>query len=39
MIFGPDLIEEAEVTVSCIQDNLRATKSYQESLEALTLRV
>jgi hypothetical protein len=31
MIFGPDLIEEAEVTVSRIQDNLRAVKSCQES--------
>jgi hypothetical protein len=31
MIFGPDLIEEAEVTVSRIQDNLRAAKSHQES--------
>jgi hypothetical protein len=31
MIFGPDLVEEAETTVSCIQDNLRAVKSCQES--------
>jgi hypothetical protein len=31
MIFGPDLIEEAEATVNRIQDNLRATKSRQES--------
>jgi hypothetical protein len=31
MIFGPDLLEEAETTVSRIQDNLRATKSRQES--------
>jgi hypothetical protein len=31
MIFGPDLIEEAEATVSRIQDNLRATKSHRES--------
>jgi hypothetical protein len=31
MIFGPGLIEEAEVTVSHIQDNLRATKSCQET--------
>jgi hypothetical protein len=30
-IFGPDLIEEVEATVSRIQDNLRATKSHQES--------
>jgi hypothetical protein len=30
MIFGPDLIEEAEMIVS-IQDNLRAVKSRQES--------
>jgi hypothetical protein len=28
-IFGPDLVEEAEATVHCIQDNLRATKSCQ----------
>jgi hypothetical protein len=33
MIFGPDLIEEAEVTVSRIQDILGATKSRQESYE------
>jgi hypothetical protein len=31
MIFGPDLVEEAEMTVSRIQDNLRASKSRQES--------
>jgi hypothetical protein len=31
MIFGPDLVEEAEMTVSRIQDNLRVTKSRQES--------
>jgi hypothetical protein len=31
MIFGPDLIEEAEMIVSRIQENLRATKSCQES--------
>jgi predicted YcjX-like family ATPase len=31
MIFGPDLVEEAETTVSRIQDNLRAMKSRQES--------
>jgi hypothetical protein len=30
-IFGPDLIMEAEVTISRIQDNLRAAKSRQES--------
>jgi hypothetical protein len=30
-IFGPDLIEEAEATISCIQNNLRATKSRKES--------
>jgi hypothetical protein len=30
-IFGPDLIEEAEVIASCIQDNLKAVKSRQES--------
>jgi hypothetical protein len=27
MIFGPNLVEEAETTVGHIQDNLRATKS------------
>jgi hypothetical protein len=31
MIFGPDLIEEAKVTINCIQDNLRVVKSCQES--------
>jgi hypothetical protein len=29
--FGPDIVEEAEATVRRIQDNLRATKSRQES--------
>jgi hypothetical protein len=33
MIFGPDLVEEAKMTVSRIQDNLRVTKSRQESYE------
>jgi hypothetical protein len=31
MIFGPNLVEEAETRVSRIQDNLSATKSRQES--------
>jgi hypothetical protein len=31
VIFGPDLVEEAEVNVHCIQDNLKATKSRQET--------
>ncbi len=31
VIFGPDLVEEAEATVRRIQDNLRATKSCQET--------
>jgi hypothetical protein len=31
MIFGPDLVEEDEMTVSRIQDNLRVMKSRQES--------
>jgi hypothetical protein len=31
MIFGPDVVEEAETTVSRIQDNLRAAKSHKES--------
>jgi hypothetical protein len=30
-IFGPDLVEEAEATVCRIQDNLKATKSRQET--------
>jgi hypothetical protein len=32
-IFRPDLIEEAEATISRIQDNLRVTKSRQERYE------
>jgi hypothetical protein len=31
MIFGPNLVEEAKMAVSRIQDNLRAAKSCQES--------
>jgi hypothetical protein len=31
MIFGPDYIEEAEATISRIQDNLKAVKLRQES--------
>jgi hypothetical protein len=31
MIFGPNFIEEAEMIINHIQDNLRATKSRQES--------
>jgi hypothetical protein len=31
VIFGPDIIDEAKATVHRIQDNLRATKSHQES--------
>jgi hypothetical protein len=31
MIFRPDLIEEVEATISCIQGNLRASKSRQDS--------
>jgi hypothetical protein len=27
VIFGPDIVDEAEATVHCIQDNLRAPKS------------
>jgi hypothetical protein len=30
-IFGPDIVNEAEATVCRIQDNLKATKSCQES--------
>jgi hypothetical protein len=31
VIFGPDLVEEAEATVHHIQDNLKAAKSRQEA--------
>jgi hypothetical protein len=31
VIFGPDLVEEAETTVHRIQDNLKVTKSRQET--------
>jgi hypothetical protein len=31
VIFGPNLVEEAEATVHQIQDNLKATKSRQET--------
>jgi hypothetical protein len=31
VIFGPDLIDEAEATVCRIQDNLKAARSHQES--------
>jgi hypothetical protein len=31
VIFGPDLVEEAEATVRRIQDNLKAAKSCQET--------
>jgi hypothetical protein len=31
VIFGPDLVEEAKVVVRRIQDNLKATKSRQET--------
>jgi hypothetical protein len=31
VIFGPDLVEEAEATVHRIQDNLKAAKSHQET--------
>jgi hypothetical protein len=31
VIFGPDLVEEAEATVHHIKDNLKATKSCQEA--------
>jgi hypothetical protein len=31
VIFGPDLVEEAEATIHRIQDNLKATKSCQET--------
>jgi hypothetical protein len=31
VIFGPDIVEEAEATVSHNQENMRATKSCQKS--------
>jgi hypothetical protein len=31
VIFGPDIVDEAEAMVRCIQDNLKAMKSRQES--------
>jgi hypothetical protein len=31
VIFGPDIIEEAESIVHCIQENLKAVKSRQET--------
>jgi hypothetical protein len=31
VIFGPNLVEEAEATVRCIQDYLKAAKSRQET--------
>jgi hypothetical protein len=31
VIFGPDIIEEAEAIVHCIQGNLKAAKSRQET--------
>jgi hypothetical protein len=31
VIFGPDLVDEAEATVHRIQNNLKAVKSRQES--------
>jgi hypothetical protein len=31
VIFGPDIVNEAKATVHRIQDNLKASKSHQES--------
>jgi hypothetical protein len=31
VIFGPNIIKEAEATARHIQDNLKATKSHQET--------
>jgi hypothetical protein len=31
VIFGPDIVDEAEAMVRRIQDNLKAAKSRQES--------
>jgi hypothetical protein len=33
VIFGPDIVNEAEATIHHIQDNLKAAKSRQESYE------
>jgi hypothetical protein len=30
-MFGLDLVKEAEATICCIQDNLKATKSRQQT--------
>jgi hypothetical protein len=34
VIFGPDIVDEAEATVHRIQDKLKAVKSCQESYES-----
>jgi hypothetical protein len=31
VIFGPNIVEEAETTVCCVQENLKVTKSCQET--------
>jgi hypothetical protein len=31
VIFGPNIIEEAEAVICCIQDKLKDTKSCQET--------
>jgi hypothetical protein len=31
VIFGPDIVEEAESIVHCIQENLKAVKSRHET--------
>jgi hypothetical protein len=31
VIFGPELVEEAEATIRHIQDNLKVVKSHQET--------
>jgi hypothetical protein len=38
VIFGPDLVEEAEATIRRIQGNLRAAKSRQETYANKRLR-
>jgi hypothetical protein len=38
VIFGPDIMDEAEAKVCCIQDNLKAVKSRQESYGNKRLR-
>jgi hypothetical protein len=38
MIFGPDIVKEAEATIRHIQDNLKAAKSCQETYANMRCR-